>query len=139
MLFFSEMSGRKKLGTRTYKNYTEENLQAALALVKSGQISLREASAMYGISKSTLNRKQHMKNMNNVGRPSGLTEANEEALVNGLIAASKWGFPFTSLDIRCIVKSFLDSNGLRVIFFKNNMPGTAWARSFLKRHKNTLT
>lgn len=79
------------------------------------------------------------KNMKKVGRPSVLTDADKEALTNRLITASKWGFPLTSLDIRLIVKSFLDSNGLRVEFFKNNLPGLAWVRSFLSRHKDTLS
>lgn len=68
-----------------------------------------------------------------------MTKVDEEALVSGLIAASKWGFPLTALDIRLIVKSFLDSNGLRVEIFKNNFPGVVWSRFFLKRHKDTLT
>lgn len=61
--------------------------------------------------------------MKDVGRPTILSKVDEEILCNGLIAASKWGFPLTSLDIRLIVKSFLDSNGLRVDIFKNNFPG----------------
>lgn len=65
--------------------------------------------------------------MKKVGRPSVLTDADEEALNNGLITARKWGFPLTSLDIRLIVKSFLDSNDLRVEFKKNNLPALAWA------------
>lgn len=137
--FFLEMSVRRKLGARRYKTYTDENLKAALTLVSSGEMSLRDISAMYNISKSTLSRKNNNKNMKNVGRPSILTKVDEEALVSGLITASKWGFPLTALDIRLIVKSFLDSNGLRVEIFKNNLPGVVWVRSFLKRHKDTLT
>lgn len=133
------MSVRIKLGARRYKTQTDENLKAALRLVSSGEMSLRDISAMYDISKSTLSRKHNKKNMKNVGHPSVLTKVDEEALVNGFIAASKWGFPLTALDIRLIVKSFLDSNGLRVEVFKNNLPGVVWARSFLKRHSDNLT
>lgn len=127
------------MGARPYKTYTDENLKAALTLVSSGEMSFGDISAMYNISKSTLSRKYNKKNMKNVGHPSILTKVDEEALVSGLIAASKWAFPLTALDIRLIVKSFLDSNGLRVEIFKNNLPGVVWARSFLKRHKETLT
>lgn len=66
-------------------------------------------------------------------------EEDEQAITSGLLAANKWGFPLTSLDIRCIVKSYLDSCGLRVPYFKQNFPGVCWTRSFLKRHKEDLT
>lgn len=42
----------------------------------------------------------------------------EEELVRGLITASKWGFPLTSI---------------------KNTPGSDWIRAFLSRHKNDLT
>lgn len=44
----------------------------------------------------------------------------------------------TLLDIRYIVKFFLDLNSLWVELKKNNMSGFTRARSFLKKHKQTL-
>lgn len=43
------MSVRRNLGTRQYKAYTDENLKAALTLVSSGEMSLRDINAMYNI------------------------------------------------------------------------------------------
>lgn len=37
----------KKLGGRTYRNYTAEHLQEAVNMVMSRQLSLREASDRY--------------------------------------------------------------------------------------------
>lgn len=53
--------------------------------------------------------------------------------------SSDWGFPFTTFDIRLIVKSFLDQKGVVEKRFKNNMPGKAWARGFLERQKGSLS
>lgn len=76
--------------------------------------------------------------MKAVGRSAVFSEDDEQAVTSGLISASIWNFPQTSLDLRCIIKSYLDSYGLIVPFFKQNFPGVCWTRSFLKRHKDDL-
>jgi len=48
-----------------------------------------------------------------VGRPNALSNVDEESLVNGIILSSKWGFPFTSLDIRLLVQNFFNKNGIK--------------------------
>lgn len=64
------------------------------------KLTYRDAAARYGVSKSIIQRKLNEKNMLKVGRPNALSNIDEENLVNGIILSSKWGFPFTSLDIR---------------------------------------
>ena len=57
-----------------------------------------------------------------------------------------FGFPVDLLDLRFIVKSYLDRTvksyldrtGRKVMAFSNNLPGKEWARSFLNRN-NYLT
>ena len=59
-------------------------------------------------------------------------------IVNHLIVVGEWGFPFSSLDLRLLVKSYLDRSSRRIKRFKENLPGLEWARSFLKRHKKEI-
>ncbi|XP_008183710.1 jerky protein homolog-like [Acyrthosiphon pisum] len=77
--------------------------------------------------------------MLSVGRPCDLQDEEEKSLVEGLITASKWGFPLTCFEVHLMVKHYLDRKGLTAKQFKNNMPGPDWAKSFLKRHNSTLT
>lgn len=43
------------------------------------------------------------------------------------------------MDLRLFVKSFLDKAGRSCPYFKDNMPGEEWARSFLARHEKMLS
>lgn len=112
---------------------------AAVDSVRKGHLSERKAAAIYNILKSTINWKKNLKNMKLVGRPAVFSNHDEEELVSDLIFALKWGYFLTAIDIRCIVKSYIDTNGITVPFFKQNFPGVCWTRSFLKRNKDTLT
>lgn len=55
-------------------------------------MSEREDAIVYGVPKSTINRKKNNKHMLSVGRPCVLQDEEEKSLVEGLITASKWGF-----------------------------------------------
>ncbi|KAF0762881.1 jerky protein-like [Aphis craccivora] len=78
--------------------------------LKTKKITFRDAEKKYRISKSTLQRKVNNKNVMKVGRPNTLSEKDEENLVKGICLSSKWGFPFTSMDIRLLVQQFLNKN-----------------------------
>lgn len=56
-----------------------------------------------------------------------------------LIQCSEWGYPVGSLDLRMIVKSYLDHTGKKENRFKDNMPGIEWGYSYLKRHKSQIS
>lgn len=56
-----------------------------------------------------------------------------------VIAAAKWGFPFTRYDIQLVVKAYLDKKGCQNPCFVNNIPGVQWCRSFFQRHKECLS
>lgn len=130
---------KRKLGSRCYKNYTEETLSVALSDIRSKKLSLREASEKYKIHKNTLWLKTKGRHEKNVGRQKVFSETEEEKFVNHAIAMSIYGFPITSFDLRCIVKSYLDRCGRKVACFRNNFPGPDWAKSFMKRHDQILT
>ena len=51
---------------------------------------------------------------------------------------AEFGFPLTEIDLRFIVKGYLDKIGCTIPQFKNNLPGIEWVRLFRKRNP-TLT
>ena len=58
-------------------------------------------------------------------------------LVKVIDSLTEWHIPVSSIDIRLIVKSYLDKQGIVDIRFKDNVPGIDWVRLFMKR--NNLT
>jgi hypothetical protein len=46
-----------------------------------------------------------------LGRPTVLSEEEENIIVQRLLVMGMWGFPLTSLDVRFLVKSYLDDIG----------------------------
>lgn len=86
-------------------------------------MSFPDAEKMYGVSKSTLNRKLNNMNMWKAARLNTLTEEDEKNLVKGIRLDSKWGFPFTSINIRLLMHNFLSKKGVKKNRFKNNIHG----------------
>lgn len=76
---------------------------------------------------------------NKFGRPPVLNSDEERRLIECISMAGEWGFPLTSLDIRLIVKGYLDRCGRNEIRFKINMPGVDFIESFLKRNSTYLS
>ncbi|CAI6372149.1 unnamed protein product [Macrosiphum euphorbiae] len=126
---------KNKIGGRAYQNYSTQSLQKAINDVISKKLTYRDASTRYGVSKSTIQRKLNEKNMLKVGSPNALSNVDEKSLLNGIILSSKLGFPFTSLDIRLLVQSFLNNNGVKDPTFIGNLPGYTWPKHFKNRHK----
>lgn len=129
---------KRKPGTKVYQNYEQITFQTALRQYRRGQISLREAQQIYEIPKSTLQR-HNTGPMKKHGGQTILTQNEEEHLVQLIVLAGEWGYPFDKWDIRCAVKGYLDRKGVKISRFKKNLPGPDWVRSFLFRHKNVLT
>jgi len=92
-----------------------------------------------GCQKSTIQRKVNEKNMLKVGRPNALSNIDEECLVKGICLSSKWGFSFTSFDIRLLVQNYLNKKGVKDSRFKDNLPRYSWVKTFLNRHKSILS
>lgn len=125
-------------GTRPYRNFSDENLKNAITELKNQKISYRQASEKYGIPISTLSRKYNNKYMNKWGGPISLSSAEEEVIVNTILYASDWGYPFDRNEVKILVKSYLDRSGKKIMKFKNNLPGNEWYRLFIKRHSCML-
>lgn len=70
--------------------------------------------------------------MNKWGGPISLSSAEEEVIVNTILYASDWGYPFDKNEVKMLVKSYLDHSGKKIKKFKNNLPGNEWYRLFIK-------
>uniref|UniRef100_A0A915KMD0 Uncharacterized protein n=1 Tax=Romanomermis culicivorax TaxID=13658 RepID=A0A915KMD0_ROMCU len=91
------------------------------------------------ISKSTLHNKYKSNHSKKVGRPTVFTQEEELAFIDVLIKVAEWGFPLSILDLKHIVKGYLDRAGREVENFVENKPGKELCLSFLKRHENVLS
>lgn len=125
-------------GSRTYINYSKETLQKAVNDVKQKKLTYRQAYAKYGIPTATISRKINEKHTKNVGGQTILCLSEEKRIVEAILYASDWGFPFEKEDVKQIVKSYLDRAGQKKIHFKNNLPGEVWYSKFIQRHSNQL-
>ena len=64
-----------------------------------------------------------------------LSAVTEELLVNRLLLCAEWVYPMDSLDLRIIVKGYLDFDMDK---FMDNLPGPDWVLSFMEKHKEKL-
>ena len=55
-------------------------------------------------------------------------------MVDCLLLAATWGYPITTMELRLIVKQYLDKSKRVEHRFSNNLPGVDWCHSFLKRN-----
>lgn len=109
---------KRKIGSRAYKNYTDEKLKQALEEIRSKNISLRLAAEKYGIHRNTLWLKIKGKHQNKHGQQKVFSDEEENIFAVHIITMSTFGFPITTFDLRCIVKSYLDRQGKNVKCFK---------------------
>jgi hypothetical protein len=62
----------------------------------------------------------------------------EQLIVNAVNTMTQWKVPFDGLGIRCLVKSYLDKQGVQDRRFNKNLPGIDWLKRFMARHGRAL-
>lgn len=130
---------KRKLGSRRYMDYRPEDVARAVQAVRRGLMNKTQAADTFGIPRRTLSNKLQGAHTKKSGGQISLTEEMERTLVDVLIAAAEYGSPLTMLDLRMVVKSHLDLEGITISKFIDNTPGKEWCLAFLKRHKQRLT
>jgi hypothetical protein len=68
-----------------------------------------------------------------------LMKRKKKKFISHSVDMSIFGFPLTSFDLRCVVKTYLDRTGKKASRFRNNLRGPDWAESFIRRHSDNLT
>jgi transposase-like protein len=116
------------------KRYNEDNLQQAVKEVKENRMTLGEAAREFQVPKTTLFDRVKERVTDKSGRPTVLSEMEEQYLVERLIVLGDWGFPVSRRDLRTLIKNYLDGQG-RTTRFPDNFPGKDFVTGFLARHK----
>lgn len=73
-----------------------------------------------------------------VGRPTELSQFEEEVLTRTIQTITQWGFGMTKQLLQDFVFLYLESNGHGIERFASNRPGTDWVNSFMTRHNLVL-
>jgi hypothetical protein len=115
------------------KNYGPEDIALAVQAVKSDGVSIRTASEMFGVPKSTILDRVNNGHGDQIGRPTELTAEEENLIIEHVQLMATWGFPFTGQDLSYFVKAYLDKKGTKTRF-SNNLPTHRWVAKFLGRH-----
>ena len=130
---------KRKVGSRVYKNFSDENIDKALEKIVNENWSINKASKEFKISYGTLYNKYKGMHVRSHGGQPVFTKQEEDAIIRSVVICSDWGFPLCIEDLQMVTKSFLDRQGRQVTRFKNNIPGRDWVYSLIKRHKASLT
>ena len=113
--------------------WTDEQLQAALQAIRSGEMKPYSAAIRFGIPSSTLYDHMHGKSKKRYGgRPTTLTDAEEKEIAIACQVLQQFGFPLTTDIVGVIVSEYLTTCG-RKNPFKDSTPGYDWWCGFLRR------
>lgn len=123
-------------GSRTYANYTEDTLKKAIQEVKRGK-SITSTAKKYKIPVGTLFNKSKSLHPKAFGGQKRLSGDCERHVVSTITTLAEWLVPIGCLEIRLLIKTYLDNRGLVDEVFKDNMPGKEWLCTFMKRHNLT--
>ena len=109
---------KPKVGSKKkkYLNFSEDVLARAVTAVERGA-SYREVECKFGVPKSTVHRRIKRINNKPMGGQTALSREEEQSLVHHLIVVSEWGFPFSNLDLRLLVKGYLERTSRKVKCF----------------------
>lgn len=125
---------KRKLGAPLRRQYSEDQVEAALEAVIVNNMSLRQASEQFNVPRNTIFRKYHGMNGDKLGRPPVLNPGEELQITKALTTAANFGYPFTENDLKMFVQHYLNNKGCQTIF-PNNLPGSDWVKYFLARNQ----
>lgn len=128
---------KKRLGARTYLNYSSETVEKAVSLVRNNTHSIREASRIFCIPFGTLFNKVNGLHLRKNGGQTILSQLEENDLCETIRFTGEWGFPLKSSNVKQLIKNYLDEKNMNTRF-ANNLPGDDWISGYMKRMKTRL-
>lgn len=102
---------KRKLGSRSYSNYSVETLEKALLDIVEGKMTVHNVSKHYNIPYGTLYNKYTGRHIHSPGGQTALTSKQEENIIFGIKVCGDWGYPLESTDLKVWVKLMLESEG----------------------------
>ncbi|KAJ8946376.1 hypothetical protein NQ314_008908, partial [Rhamnusium bicolor] len=106
-----------------YRDYNDAQLQRAVEAVQRRHISYQEAKQLYNIPRKTVWNKVNTKHPKKHGGQLVLLEVEERHIVDVLLAAAAFGSRLTCMDLRMIIKQYLDRSEKSVPKLNDNFPG----------------
>jgi hypothetical protein len=126
------------LGISRHKKYPVAAMTNAVEAVLAG-IKQSEAARQFGVPPQSLSDAVRKKHPAKEGGQLALLDIEEMTLARDVVLLADWGFPQDILDIRLMVKKYLDEQGRQVRRFVENTPGIEWGLAFLKRRKDIIS
>lgn len=123
---------------KNYKKYDPKLINDALKDYSTSTRSLVDLERIYGIPKSVLHRHNTF-SMKPQGGQTALSQNEEDYLIEYINTCSEWGYPLEPIDLRFVIKGYLDKMGIVVKRFKDNMPGVDYVKSFLRRNDKKIS
>ncbi|XP_072376783.1 uncharacterized protein [Diabrotica undecimpunctata] len=91
---------KRKLGSRSYKNFSDETFEHVLLQIVNGNFSVKAASERFKIPYGTLYNKYKGKHVKKPGGQTALAELEEKSIVSCIVKCADWGFPLSTLDVQ---------------------------------------
>lgn len=126
------------LGISRHKKYSVAAIANALEAVRAGSTQ-SEAASHFGVPQQTLSDAIRKKHPAQEGGQLALSDLEEVTLAKDVSLLGEWGFPQDILDVRLLVKKFLDEQRRHVKRFVDNTPGVEWGLAFLKRQSDIIS
>ena len=120
--------------SRAYNAFDKNNLDAIVRRIKAKRITLMKAAKISGIAYGTIWNAVNKKHERQAGGQPRLSAESELAIVHSIDILTKWKVPVTGMEIKFLVKAYLDRKGIHDRRFTNNLPGQDWLKSFSRRH-----
>lgn len=122
------------------KNYTTEDMEAALESLDEPGMNLSKAARIFGIPRQTLHDRYSGKySSNSMGRKTELTAEEEKCLVDYIKYMGSISQPLTIPAIKVFAWAISNRSGRPSRFNKETGPGHTWWWSFRKRHHHEIT
>ena len=123
--------------SKMYKKHSLESMKRALADHSRG-MSYRKCSKKHSIPITVLYRHAKNPDIKSHGGQTAISKNVEHYLAERLSTCGSWGYPLDNMDIRLIVKAYLDRSKIKIKRFKDNMPSNDWVNSFVKRNSDVI-
>ncbi|KAJ8873621.1 hypothetical protein PR048_024439 [Dryococelus australis] len=119
--------------------YSQETIEKAIREVVEQKLGIHTVAKKYNIPKSVLGRKvlHSSPQVERRGWKAVRIAQNEKELAHHLTTLSRWGFPFSKADVKCVVQEYAEQHNLQTPF-RGTRPGDDWFRNFSKRNNLSL-